>query len=249
MADEVKSSWSLTYVFLTITLSILTGFVGYGLKFIFEPEATRTLSVSEVTSGNLLSLDERASGGILASYKLRDVPDKELVSYFQHTIVIKNSGSVGVEDVELSVKTSYENVTLLNTPTVRTIPPEILQALVIEPKKKSQSANIDERTISLLNPGEVVELTYAAYSTESVDAIHFSSVVRKKDWEMVREGEKPRQQDRVFLTKQITEMTGEDIIVILGFFVAMQFSFNIYFGLLMRTPAVRRMFSRWREKE
>ena len=36
LEKEVKQSWALKYILLTVAISILTGISGYGLKYIFE---------------------------------------------------------------------------------------------------------------------------------------------------------------------------------------------------------------------
>jgi hypothetical protein len=245
MAEEVKTSWSPNYILLTVTLSFFTGVLGYGLKYIFERRPSRVITVSEELSKNLIDLDERARTGLIATYRLKDVPNQELRSYFEYKVTVKNAGDEGVEALVVSIEDKTEGLVVPKAPTVATLPPEVKTGLHLS-QNKELGPNLDEWTVALLNPGEAVELTYVGYSVNRISQPSFSAIARKKDWQTVRAGQVLRSQERSPLSKPLSELRGFDILYILVMFLTLQFVFNIYLAFFLQMPPVRRMLERWR---
>ena len=81
-SEEVKQSWSASYIILTIVLSIITGVIGYFLKNIFDRPERRVLTVTETQTENLLNLDQKIYDEIITSYTLRNTPSETIESFF-----------------------------------------------------------------------------------------------------------------------------------------------------------------------
>lgn len=243
--QEGKGGWSASHILLTVTLSILTGVVGYGLKYFFEPAITRTLSIAESTSENLLALDDVSVGDLVATFQLEAIPNAQIASYFRYSVKITNTGSEGVEDTRVLVQSNNQDINLVVPPNITTNPQEIGKALNVQSVPSNVPGIGDERIIPLLNPGESIEMTYAAYSQYPMISPGLVSIARKKDWEIVRLGEEPQQQQITFLDKQIVSWNGKDVITLLMFFVTLQFIFQIYIYLILQSSIVRRFMDRW----
>lgn len=214
--EELKTASSARYIGLTLFISLLTGIAGYGLKYIFEGTSKRVISVEEMQSPNLLDLDKQVQGRIVASYKLKDQPDKVLQSYFQYSVRIRNTGNEGVENLPVTVQGEGEKLVVIKTPSITTIPKDLIAAITVKQNETTQP-NKDEREISLLNPGEAVELSYVAYSTDPVSKATFTVNVRKKDWVILREGQISARRT-TFLDKPLAELRGADVLVMFYFF-------------------------------
>ena len=225
--EEVKSSWSGRYIGLTLFISLLTGIGGYCLKYIFEGTPKRVISIEEKQSPNLLDLDKEVQGKIVASYKLKDQPGKVLQSYFQYSVRIRNIGNEGVENLPVTVQAEGEKLVLIKTPSITTIPKDLQTAATVKQNATTQPDK-DEREISLLNPGEAVELAYVAYSTDRVSKAKFASNVRKKDWIILREGQSGSAKETSFLQKPLSEWRGAD-------FFVMTYFFAVLLGLVLGT--------------
>lgn len=245
MSEEVKTSWSMKFISLTIFLSLLTGVVGYGLRFIFEPKPKKIISLSEEMSKNLVGLDERAKSGIIADFKLKSTPNEQLKSYFEYKVRVKNSGDIGVENLIIFVDSTDSNIVIVEPPIIKTIPDNIILGMSIVKSTATQNKGPVPWNIPLLNPGEIVEFSFSAYSTVLLDTVKITTLPRKKDWEIIKEGEVAKHQAQSFLSKNISDLTGVDIFGIAVMFIVIQMVFNLYMVLVMRTPVMRRIFKRW----
>ena len=107
-SEEVKPSWSFSYIGLVIVVSIpnliIGGILGYFLKYIFDPSDRRILTVTETQTENLLTLDQKVYDEIITSYTLRNTPSETIKSYFRYSATIRNDGDVGVEKLKVVVQ-------------------------------------------------------------------------------------------------------------------------------------------------
>ena len=196
--EEIKQSWSASYIILTIVLSIITGIIGYFIKNIFDRPERRVLTVTETQTENLLNLDQKVHDEIITSYTLRNTPSETIKSYFRYSATIHNDGDVGVEKLKVFVQVNGSDVILVKSPSITTVPPDIHQGITLQQNKKVTEVSKDEWEVSLLNRHESITFTYIGYSTKEVNNASFKLVPRKKDWEVVREGTKTHSESNSF---------------------------------------------------
>ncbi len=239
MAEEVKVSWSTKYIFLTVILSILTGIVGYSLKYFFEKEPKKVISVEEIQTGNLLDLDEGVRSGILANYKLKDKPDEKVQSYFKYSASIRNLGDEGVDSLKVVFDSKGNGLTLIKTPSITSDPKNIMAGLTFVQNMEIKEDNKDEWEISLLNPGEMVKFSYVAYSIHPLSGAIFTVVVRKKDWNIIKAGTEDVSSDVSFLKKPLSQMRGSDILKLMMMTSVFTIAAIMYVLLLKDAPFFR----------
>ena len=204
--EEVKQSWSASYIILTIVLSIITGIIGYFIKNIFDRPERRVLTVTETQTENLLNIDQKVHDEIITSYTLRNTPSETIKSYFRYSATIHNDGDVGVEKLKVFVQVNGSDVILVKSPSITTVPPDIHQGITLQQNKKVTEVSKDEWEVSLLNRHESITFTYIGYSTKEINNASFRLVPRKKDWEVIREGTKTLSESNPFFEKTNTEI-------------------------------------------
>ena len=206
--EEVKRSWSVSYIMLVIVVSIITGGIGYFWDNLFDRSERRILTVTEAQTENLLNLDQKVEDEIITSYTLRNSPSETIKSYFRYSATIHNTGDIGVEKLKVFVQVDNSDIILTKTPSIATAPPDIHQGIIVQQNKKVVEASKDEWEVSLLNPHESITFTYIGYSTKEVNNASFKLVPRKKDWEVIRKGAKTFSEsnsrfDRTDIEKQL----------------------------------------------
>ena len=243
--EEVKPSWSASYIILTLVLSICTGIIGYFLKYVFDPSEKRILTITENQTENLLNLDQKVYDEIITSYTLRNRPSESVKSYFLYSATIHNTGDIGVEELKVFVQVDNSDVILVKTPSITTAPPDIHQGIVLQQNKTVVEASKDEWEVSLLNPHESITFTYIGYSTKEISNASFKLVPRKKDWEVIREEAKTFSESNSLFDKTITEIQGVDLFLIIAMFVSIQIVVPLYISLLKRIfPRSRGLFGK-----
>ncbi|MEY2490514.1 MAG: hypothetical protein QOC70_2456 [Verrucomicrobiota bacterium] len=245
---EVKSGWSANYLLLTLTLSLLTGGLGYGLKWLFEPAPRKIIGLSEDYSPNLLDIDQRARAGIIASFSRKEAVGKPLAAYYECSITVTNDGSEGVEDVEVTIDTQDPKLQLGDAPSVSTSPRELASALKINRITAGGNVSKQQWTLGLLNPRESASLRFVALSSDPIPKTSIQATARKKDWETLKVGQRPETQKVSILRKPLRDFTGIDILFLLVYYLAMSFAFNLYAGLFWQTPLMQRIISKWRAR-
>ena len=205
--EEVKPSWSFSYIALIIVLSIANIILGGILgKYFFDQPEKRILTVTETQTENLLNLDQKVYDEIITSYTLRNTPSETIKSYFRYSATIRNDGDMGVEKLKVFVQVNGSDIILVKLPSITTVPPDIHQAITLQQNKKVVEASKDEWEVSLLNPHESITFTYIGYSTKEINNASFRLVPRKKDWEVIREGTKTLSESNPFFEKTNTEI-------------------------------------------
>ena len=221
-SKEVKPSWSVSYIVLTIVLLIISGGIGYFWDNVFDRSEKRILTVIEDQTENLLNLDQKVHDEIITTYTLRNNPSESVKSYFRYSATIHNTGDIGVEKLKVFVQVDNSAVILAKTPSIATAPPDIHQGIILQQNKKVVETSKDEWEVSLLNPHESITFTYIGYSTKEISNASFKLVPRKKDWEVIREGAKTLSESNPFFDKTNTEMRGEALLRTLVAVVCMQ---------------------------
>ena len=205
--EEVKPSWSFSYIALIIVLSIANIILGGILgKYFFDQPEKRILTVTETQTENLLNLDQKVYDEIITSYTLRNTPSETVKSYFRYSATIRNDGDMGVEKLKVFVQVNGSDIILVKSPSITTVPPDIHQVITLQQNKKVVEASKDEWEVSLLNPHESITFTYIGYSTKEINNASFRLVPRKKDWEVIREGTKTLSESNPFFEKTNTEI-------------------------------------------
>jgi hypothetical protein len=205
-SKEVKPSWSVSYIVLTIVLLIISGGIGYFWDNVFDHSEKRILTVIEDQTENLLNLDQKVHDEIITTYTLRNNPSESVKSYFRYSATIHNTGDIGVEKLKVFVQVDNSDVILAKTPSITTAPPDIHQGIILQQNKQVVETSKDEWEVSLLNPHESITFTYIGYSTKEINNASFRLVPRKKDWEVIREGTKTLSESNPFFEKTNTEI-------------------------------------------
>ena len=245
--EEVKPSWSFSYIALVIVLSIanivLGGILG---KYFFDQPEKRILIVTETQTENLLNLDQKVYDEIITSYTLRNTLSETIKSYFRYSATIHNDGDTGVEKLKVFVQVNSPDVILVKSPSITTVPPDIRQGITLQQNRKVVEVSEDEWEVSLLNRHESITFAYIGYSTKEVNNASFKLVPRKKDWEVIREGVETLSESNSFFDKTITEMQGEDLFLLVAIVVLTQTFVLLYVVLLVLLFLRRsaRVFSR-----
>ena len=210
-SKEVKPSWSVSYIVLTIVLLIISGGIGYFWDNVFDHSEKRILTVIEDQTENLLNLDQKVHDEIITTYTLRNNPSESVKSYFRYSATIHNTGDIGVEKLKVFVQVDNSDVILAKTPSITTAPPDIHQGIILQQNKQVVETSKDEWEVSLLNPHESITFAYIGYSTKEVNNALFKLVPRKKDWAVIREGAKTLSEGSPFFDKTNTETREETL--------------------------------------
>ena len=231
-SEEVKPSWSFSYITLAIVVSIpniiLGGLLG---KYVFDQAEKRVLTVSETQTENLLNLDQKVYDEIITSYTLRNSPSETIKSYFRYFATIRNDGDVGVEKLKVFVQVNGSEIILVKSPSITTVPPDIRQAITLQQNRQIAETSKDEWEVSLLNPHESITFSYIGYSTKEVNNASFKLVPRRKDWEVIREGTGAFSESSSLADKTITEMRGADLFRLIAIFTCFQLVLPFYFSV------------------
>lgn len=179
--EEVKPSFSLKYLLLTLVTTLIISGGGIGVAKLIENKPKKELAVIDGFQTSLINDQELLSNQIEAKYYLKGDPKKEISSLFRKRVTIENVGTEGVENLSITAVLRGEELLLVSDPKITTEPREIHHAISI--KKKSGSTDMKhEWLVSLLNPGESISFEYDVYSESEVDDIQLSIIPRKKDW-------------------------------------------------------------------
>ena len=247
--EEVKRSWSVSYIMLTIVVSIITGIIGYFLKNIFDRPERRVLTVTETQTENLLNLGQKVQDEIITSYTLRNTPSETIKSYFRYSATIHNTGDIGVEKLKVFVQIDNSDVILVKTPSITAVPPDIHQGIILQQNKKGVEVSKDEWEVSLLNPHESITFAYIGYSTKEVNNASFTLVPRKKDWAVIRKGAKTFSESNSRFDKTDIEKRVEIFSALLVMSVCMMLLFVLVFLLILFSPqGSRRLFGLQRSR-
>jgi hypothetical protein len=179
--EEVKQSFSIKYIALTLIIAALVSAVGLGVSKLFDSKSVKKITVFDRGQTNLLNDDALPKDQIEASYYLKGEPKKQIASLFRKVVAIKNSGSEGAENILVSFSLKGDDLKLVSKPKITTEPKEINDAISVT-KAIGSTDNNHLWNISLLNPGESVVFEYSVYSEKKVDNINFNIIPRKKDW-------------------------------------------------------------------
>lgn len=233
---EIKPSFSFKYVILIIITAGIISSIGFLLKPIFVKSIRREIVISKISVQNLINLGKLNESQLLVKYSLKDDPKIEINSFFAQTIILKNSGSEGVENLEITFSVPDTNIELINDPSISTIPAKIIDGLKI--KKLSQPNEKQKHiwNVDLLNKNEAIIFDYRAFSKEVVQHFEMNVVPRKKDW--------------VISYKEITESDKEEIsftlpiyIVISIILIGIMITFPIYYKEWIANPELRKNYS------
>jgi hypothetical protein len=248
--EEVKPSWSFSYIALIIVLSIANIILGGILgKYFFDQPEKRILTVTETRTENLLNLDRKVYDEIITSYTLRNTPSETVKSYFRYSATIRNDGDMGVEKLKVFVQVNGSDIILVKSPSITTVPPDIHQGITLQQNKKVVEASKDEWEVSLLNRHESITFTYIGYSTKEVNNASFKLVPRKKDWEVIRKGAKTFSESNSRFDKTDTEKREEILSALLVMSVCGMFVFASIFLLILFSPQrSRRLFELQRSR-
>jgi hypothetical protein len=179
--EEVKPSFSLKYLVLTILSTAVISGIGLLITKALESKPIREIEVLESDQTNLLNDAAFPKDQIEASYTLKESQNKKIATLFRKVVVIRNSGNEGAENIPVTANLQESNAYLISAPKIKTEPKEIVDAISIS-KTENGTSNRQTWNISLLNPGEAVVFEYFVYSEEKLDSINLKIIPRKKDW-------------------------------------------------------------------
>ena len=248
-SKEVKPSWSVSYIVLTIVLLIISGGIGYFWDNVFDRSEKRILTVIEDQTENLLNLDQKVHDEIITTYTLKNNPSESVKSYFRYSATIHNTGDIGVEKLKVFVQVDNSDVILAKTPSITTAPPDIHRGIILQQNKQVVETSEDEWEVSLLNPHESITFAYIGYSTKEVNNALFKLVPRKKDWAVIRKGAKTFSESNSRFDKTDTEKREEILSALLVMSICVMLLFALIFLLILFSPQrSRRLFELQRSR-
>lgn len=224
--EEIKPSFSLKYVVLTLFTTVIVSGVGLIVSKSYESRPSRELEVLQGDQVDLLNDPAFPKDQIEANYYLKGKPKKKVATLFRKVVVVRNAGNEGAESIFVSATLAETNAHMVTTPKIRTVPREIVDAISVT-KGDSGTDNKQTWSISLLNPGESVIFEYFVYSEEKLSSINLSILARKKDWRVVNKSLLYQRDAMESLNKIITVAAGVPV-ALLFFILALSVPFYRY---------------------
>jgi hypothetical protein len=213
-SNEVKPSFSFKYLFLVALTAVIVAGVGFGLSKLYEARAIHEITVIKGYSINVIDDTSLPKDKIEVEYYLKGEERKKISSLFRNKVIIKNSGNVGVSNLQVTAILKNKKAELVDSPKLESSPSNILD--VISVSKSENSTNKKHLwVISLLNPGESISFDYSIFSEGKIDTVLFELIARKKDLKV--------KQEELTLAKDIS--TSEWI-------------FTIFFGVILSLVSV-----------
>ena len=186
-----------------ITVAVIVGIINLFIPNFLGLNPIRELTIYESDTKGLLN-NNALPNEIIASYFLKSrngKHDKKISSLFLKTIIIRNTGNKGAENVPLSVCAKGENIFLIDNPEIKTFPMGILDALDI--KKTSSTNNKHKWEIPLLKPEEAVMFEYMIYSEKPLKNLTINVLSRKKDWKTQKASILTQQKNKLKMWQKI----------------------------------------------
>jgi hypothetical protein len=178
---EVKPSYTWRHfgllIFSGLLLPILGAVAGAFLNQYLQDQKVIEVMIS--ASGNLISLPENLSGNLEVRFGLGDHPKESIRGLYRFQIGIINRSKQGVDDLPVILNPQW--IQLVEPPEIATIPVELMNAVKIQ--HETTHNGLIRFTISLLNPGQTVLISYLGITGEEADELPRVSVITaKKDW-------------------------------------------------------------------
>lgn len=183
---EVKPSFSIKYLVLTLITTIIISGVGLGFSKLYVSKTKKEFTLIDAFEIDLLNDDALPKEQIEVKYYLKGNPKKEISTLFRKSVTIRNSGNEGAENLQVSAVLKGDNIFLASEPNIITQPREIIDVITIK-KGEGSTETQHNWSVSLLNPGESITFEYNVYSVEDVDKIILNIIPRKKDWVVVKQ--------------------------------------------------------------
>lgn len=166
---------------------IISAIITLAVSKIFTDSPSKELTVYD--NGNIsfidnYNIDSPSKTHIkVMLFEKGNIAKKKLRSLFFKTISIKNTGNKGADNILVSICLEGDNIFLVDTPTIKTVPQEIISGLKVH-KNASSTKNKHIWNISLLNPMESIVFDYTIYSELGVKDFKINVLPRKKDWKV-----------------------------------------------------------------
>lgn len=181
--NEIKPSFSLKYLILTALTAGIIGGVGFALSKLYESRPILELTVANGYSINVIGETTLPTDTFEIEYYTKGQERKKISSLFRKKVIIKNTGNIGVSDLNVTAVLKDKEVALTDLPKIESDPVNIINAISIIKSDKSTNKKHDW-IISLLNPGESISFDYSAFSEQSIDKISLDVIPRKQDWKV-----------------------------------------------------------------
>lgn len=185
-SNEVKPSFSFKYLFLVALTAAIVAGVGFGLSKLYEARPIHEVTVIKGYSINVIGDTSLPKDKIEVEYYLKGESRKRISSLFRNMVIIKNSGNVGVSDLEVTAVLKDEKAELVDYPKLESNPLNILDVISVL-KNKNSTSKKHIWVVSLLNPGESVSFDYSVFSESKLDSVSFEIIARKKDLKVKQE--------------------------------------------------------------
>ena len=218
---EVKPSFSLKYLLLTALTAAIIGGIGIGISKLYDSKPTKELSVANGYTINLINDSSLPKDKFEVEYYFKGEDRIKISSLFRKKVIIKNSGNVGVVDLNVTAILRDKDIQLVDQPKINTIPWSVIDTISVD-KNKESSDKKHIWVVSLLNPGESVTFEYSAFSKSKLDSISLDIIPRKKDWKVnYRE---LRFSEKSSIDEWLTDLSGVLIFIVLSiYFLAYPF--------------------------
>jgi hypothetical protein len=182
-SKEVKASFSWRYFLLTAIIvlvpSAVSGVIGYFFNDYVKDK--KVIDVSSRSSGNLASIPVSVAGSMDILFPVASGAKEPIKSLVRYDVQITNNTEQGLDDFKVFLKPP-EDIELTDKPIITTAPPEVRNAISVNVSGMDGGATA--LSVSLLNPGQSLNVGYFGYSrTTVVNGIKpLSAVVSRKDW-------------------------------------------------------------------
>ncbi len=238
--QEIKPSFSLKYLVLTLVSTFIVSGVGIFISKIYESKPSRQMEISQNDQIDILSNSAFPKDQIEANYYLKGSLKKKVATLFRKVVIIKNSGNEGAENILVSATLAETEAHLVASPIIKTEPTEIINAISVS-KSKSGTDKKQTWNISLLNPGESVIFVYFIYSEKKLDSVSLDILPRKKDWIVINKSLLNQKQNDV--QNSILMNLGLAIVAPMAFYsFILSLSFPLYRYQWNRRPDLRKKY-------
>ncbi len=181
---EVKPSFSLKYLVLTLLTTMIVSGIGLLISKIYESKPVKEMEVFQDSQVDIFNDDAFPKDLIEATYYLKGNPKKKIAMLFRKVVLIRNSGNEGAENVLVTAALAEKDAHLVAMPKITTEPKDIVDVVSVS-RVEGGNSNRPTWNISLLNPGESVKFEYFVYSEKKLRQINLNILPRKKDWKII----------------------------------------------------------------
>lgn len=140
--NEIKPSFGLKYLLLTVLAGVIIYGIGFGISKVFEFRSRKELTVANGYLINLINDTFLPKEQFDVGYYLKGKTRTKLSSIFIKKVFIKNTGNEGVEDLKITAVLKGDDIQLVATPQIKTMPEEVIDTIEVKKIVKALIKNM-----------------------------------------------------------------------------------------------------------